>query len=359
MTELYEKCDITGKSTTSGPSGSKISLQQSMTLKRSKRLSGTRIKSAQIMIHHLAFKLLLALVAVPATVAFAQSPTVPQWQVAAGGKLSFEVASVRQRTPGGAPGGNVSLEGSDNLAGYSGGLVRTSGLLINYLIFAYKIQDASQYPLVQAQLPKWAQTEQFIVEAQPSGNPTKDQIRLMMQTLLAERFHLALHTETRQLPMYALTLDKPGKPGPNLQPHPDDGLCSKGLDRSAPPAKSSAPWPTCGLVIVTGKPEQHMRIMDFTMEQIAGGLETVGASRGGLDQIPILDRTGLTGKFDIDLDFLPAPKPGSPPNPEAEPEAPAPSFVEALKAQAGLNLVRQTGPVDVFVIDHIEQPSEN
>jgi uncharacterized protein (TIGR03435 family) len=303
--------------------------------------------------------LLLLTVTLAAAVAFAQSPPVPQWQVAAGGKMSFEVASVRQKAPGAPYSSNVSLEGSDNLAGYSGGLVRTSALLISYIAFAYKIQDPSQAPLLQAQLPKWAQTEQFIIEARPIDNPTKDQIRLMMQTLLAERFHLTVHTETRQLPMYALTLDKPGKPGPSLQPHPEDGLCSKGLDRSAPPAKSSAPWPTCGLLIVASKPEQHMRIIDSTMEQIAGGIETVGVLRGGLDQIPILDRTGLTGKFDVDLDFLPAPKPGSPPDSGTESEAPAPSFVEALKAQAGLKLVKQTGPVDVFVIDHIEQPSEN
>ena len=102
-----------------------------------------------------------------------------------------------------------------------------------------------------------------------------------------------------------------------------------------------------------------MRMMDYTMEQIAGGLETVGVSRGGLDPIPVVDRTGLAGKFDIDLDFLRAPRPGQSPDPEAEPEEPGPSFVEALKTQAGLKLVKQTGPVDVFVIDHIEQPSEN
>jgi uncharacterized protein (TIGR03435 family) len=274
--------------------------------------------------------------------------------------MSFEVASVRQRDPRAPHGGNVDLEGSDFLVRYHGGLVTTDGSLISYIAFAYKIQDPSQAPLLQAQLPKWAQTEQFIIEARPSDNPTKDQIRLMMQTLLAERFHLTVHTETRQLPMYALTLDKPGKPGPNLQPHPEDGLCTKTPDKSVPPAKNSVlPAPYCGLIIYTGKPEQHMRIMDFTMEQMAGGIETVGVLRGGLDQIPILDRTGLTGKFDIDLDFLPAPKPGSPPDPGTEPEAPAPSFVEALKIQAGLKLVRQTGPVDVYVIDHVEQPSEN
>jgi uncharacterized protein (TIGR03435 family) len=80
---------------------------------------------------------------------------------------------------------------------------------------------------------------------------------------------------------------------------------------------------------------------------------------GGLDRIPILDRTGLTGKFDINLEFQRQPKPGQPPTPESEPAEPGPSFVEALKTQAGLKLVKQIGPVDVYIIDHVEPPSEN
>jgi uncharacterized protein (TIGR03435 family) len=98
-------------------------------------------------------------------------------------------------------------------------------------------------------------------------------------------------------------------------------------------------------------------MMDYTMEQIAGGLQTVGVLAGGIDSIPLLDRTGLAGKFDIDLTFLRQPKPGQPP--ESLPEEPGPSFVEALKTQAGLRLVKQNGPVEVFVLDHVEPPSEN
>jgi uncharacterized protein (TIGR03435 family) len=301
-----------------------------------------------------------ALMALTAQSISAQTANAPDWQTAAGGKLSFEVASVRESAPNAPYSGNVDLDGSDYLLRYNGGLVKTDGLLISYILFAYKVQDASQYPLLDAELPKWTQTERFIVEARPEGSPTKDQIRLMMQSLLADRFKLAIHTETRLLPMYSLMLNNPGKPGPKLQPHPDDGLCTKMPDKSPPPAKNSAPAPSCGLFIFTDNPQlPHMRMMDYTMEQIAGGLETVGVAVGGLDRIPLLDRTGLTGKFDIDLDFQRAPKPGRPPDPEVEPEAPAPSFVDALKTQAGLKLVKQTGPVDVYVIDHVEQPSEN
>ena len=299
-----------------------------------------------------------ALVALTAS-ASAQTTTLPDWQTAAGGKLSFEVASVRQSAPNAPYSGNVDLEGSDYFLRYNGGLVRMDGLLVNYIAFAYKIEDTSQYPQLYAQLPKWTQTEQFFVEARPTGSPTKDQIRLMMQSLLADRFKLAIHTETRQLPLYALMLDQPGKPGPRLHPHPDDGLCTKMPDKSTPTAKNSLP-PSCSLIIFTDNPQlPHMRMMDYTMEQIAGGLERVGVSRGGLDQIPVIDRTGLAGKFDINLEFQRQPKAGRPPDPEAEPEEPGPSFTEALKNQAGLKLVKQIGPVDVYIIDHIEPPSEN
>ncbi len=301
--------------------------------------------------------LLAALTSFAAT---AQPAPTPDWQAAAGGKLSFDVASVRQSVPNAPYSGNVDLDGSDYFLRYHGGLVTTDGLLAQYLMFAYKLQSVSQYHLLYAQLPKWAQDERFIVEGRPSGNPTKDQIRLMMQSLLADRFRLAVHAETRQLPLYALTLDKPGKPGPKLQPHPDDGLCSKLPDNTVPPDKKSLPA-SCTLIIFTDNPQlPHMRMMDYTMDQIAGGLETVGqTSFGGLDRIPILDRTGLTGRFDIDLEFKRPPRSGTSPDPQSQPDEPGPSLAEALQIQAGLKLVKQIGPVDVLVIDHIEPPSDN
>ncbi len=92
--------------------------------------------------------------------------------------------------------------------------------LIDYLIFAYKITDSGQYGLILDQLPEWAKTERFYVDARAEGSPSKDEVRLMMQTLLAERFKLALHTETRRLPAYLLELDKPGTLGAKLKPQP-------------------------------------------------------------------------------------------------------------------------------------------
>ena len=96
--------------------------------------------------------------------------------------------------------------------------------LANYILFAYKIAP-NQEQLVFSQLPKWVLTDRFDIQATTHGNPTKDQMRLMMQTLLVDHFRLAAHFETRQVPVFALLVDQPGKLGPLLQRHPDDAPC--------------------------------------------------------------------------------------------------------------------------------------
>ena len=99
--------------------------------------------------------------------------------------------------------------------------------------------------------------------------------------------------------------------------------------------------------------------MDFTVEQIAGQLATTGANMGGLDLRPVRDETGLHGRFDFDLEFLRALNGVRRPSDDAEPQELGLTFVEALKSQAGLRLVKQTGPVEEVVVDHVEMPSEN
>ncbi len=167
----------------------------------------------------------------------AVQPPTPQWQIDAGGKMEFDVASVKLDTA--APSAetmhsNVSLTVGD-VYSPNGGLLRaTDFLLDDYLTFAYKM-TSSQLTSLRPQLPKWAVTNRFDIEARAQGNPTKDQMRLMMQSLLADRFKLAFHYETRQLPVFKLVLLKPGKTGPQLQPHPADSPCS-----SAPPGTSAS-----------------------------------------------------------------------------------------------------------------------
>ena len=95
--------------------------------------------------------------------------------------------------------------------------------------------------------------------------------------------------------------------------------------------------------------------MAITMEQIADYLVTpIGTGWGGLDHRPASDQTGLGGKFDFDIEFTPQRTAA-----DAQPEAFRPTSTEALKNQLGLKLVKQTGPVNVFVVDHIEMPLPN
>jgi bla regulator protein BlaR1 len=293
----------------------------------------------------------------------AQTVRLPQWQKAAGGRLSFEVASVRLSAPNAPPGeSSFQMNAGDDFSP-TGGFFRSSAHLIMYIIFAYKIVDTSQYGPLLAQLPKWGNTDQFVIEARAEGNPTKNQYRLMMQSLLADRFKFAIHTETRQLPVYALILTKSGKSGPQLRTHPNDIPCPEKPAAAAPRAPNSAPLPYCDVVQgwqpVAG--QQHMRMVNVNMEQIAAYLSEMAFDFGGfweMDNRPIIDQTDLNGKFDMDMEFA-LPRPSPPPGSDPVPDAPGLPFADALRDQLGLKLVKQTGPVDVLVIDHVERPSEN
>jgi bla regulator protein blaR1 len=282
----------------------------------------------------------------------AEAPQVPPWQQAAGSKMAFDVASVRQSSPDAPFKENVSLDALDAFPP-NGGLFTANSGLPSYIIFAYKIVDTSQYSSLTAQLPKWAQTNKFTIEARADSSPSKDQMRLMMQSLLEDRFKLAVHVESRHLPVYALVLDKPGKLGPQLKPHPDEVPCPK---TPSPHPSGPAPAPFCNVLQMWPVNSQwHARMMALTMEQIADHLVTpIGAGWGGLDHRPALDQTGLSGRFDFDIEFTPQQHTA-----DAQPDAFGPTFTEALKNQLGLKLVKQTGSVNVFVIDHIEMPSPN
>ena len=128
-----------------------------------------------------------------------------QWEAAAGGHMAFDVASVKLLKPGSRfrpP--NFPL-GGDGFKTDSGenphGRLSVAFPLPRYMEFAYKLtlQPDLRQAMV-ARLPKWVDTDNIDIEAKAAGNPTKDQMRLMMQSLLAERFHLAVHYETQEMP---------------------------------------------------------------------------------------------------------------------------------------------------------------
>src|ERR1035441_3897344 len=149
--------------------------------------------------------------AVPST----QSPGALQRQAAAGGKMSFEVASIKQSKPGTPP--SLRLENGRFTADLT---------LSGFIGYAYDLMPSQeQMDSMLARLPKWVSTDSFEIHALAESNPTKDQIRLMLQSLLADRFRLEVHIVTAQVSVLALVLEKPGETGPRLRPHSEGPPC--------------------------------------------------------------------------------------------------------------------------------------
>src|SRR5580658_4027290 len=127
-----------------------------------------------------------------------QAPQEQDWEKAAGGKMGFEVASVRLN-PGPFEHSNFRLSPDDAYTNTSG-LLNADVPLGTYIPFAYKIQPTrEQFETMFAHLPKWVQTDNYEIHARAEQqNPSKDQMRLMMQSLLKERFGLVAHYEMQE-----------------------------------------------------------------------------------------------------------------------------------------------------------------
>jgi uncharacterized protein (TIGR03435 family) len=306
----------------------------------------------------------------------AQSPQ-PDWEKAAGGKQSFDVASVRENNSGGAHSSNVNLDGSGNAywvmaksdipAANSDLFSATNQPLIRYIIFAYRLNGTQELALrfdyykgLGLQVPGWVKNTSYDIEARSPGPATKDQMRLMMQSLLVDRFKLAVHWETRQAPVLALVPEKPGKLGPQIEPHPAGDDCAKAElpdkaanTASSAPALSSLPIP-CGWIahLPPGAPGAHrFGGRNVTLAMLGTSLP----AQTGLVVVPrpVIDRSGLAGGFDFWMEWTPED------TSEVNNSETGGTFLDALKNQLGLKLVPQDGPVEVLVIDHAEQPTPN
>ena len=169
----------------------------------------------------------------------AQVLSIPEWQTAAGGEMSFEVASVRQNKTGGKSSMNVDPTSFDSFTPTGGLYVAKNIALAEFVAFAYKLTN-KQLASFESQVP-WSLEELFDIEARAEGDPTKDQYRLMMQSLLADRFKLPVHFETRDVQIYALVLAKPGKLGPQLRLHrADDLVCAPSQSDTTREARKSS-----------------------------------------------------------------------------------------------------------------------
>lgn len=271
-------------------------------------------------------------------------------------KPVFDVVSVRISPPEAPAKGFGLLNPFLDLPPKSG-LFSANLRVSDYVGFAYRINDPSQLRPVYEQMPRWSQTELYDIEARSEGTPTRDELRQMVRTVLEERFKLKVHTEARQLPVYDLVFDKSGKPGPQLRPHPADAPCEDRPPNTPGGIKTSEPPPYCGTDLYRHEGKYHLRVIDGTIEQAALALSGVAGFMGGMENLPFRDRTGLAGHFDLDLEFVAQRPADAPPLPDNEPTGP--TFPDALRAQLGLKLIRQTGSVSVFLVDHVERPSEN
>jgi len=214
---------------------------------------------------------------------------------------SFDVASVRPSQPG-ANGTNVLCE--------SGRFTVYRSTVKSLIQLAWRVRDVQ---VIGG--PGWIESDEFYIAAKGDPAANDNQCRAMVQALLVDRFKLTLHQETRQLPVYALVV------GP----------------RGAKFHESEA----------------------STRPDVAGGLGQLKATKVStvilaqtltrlLDR-PVLDLTGLTGRYDFKLEWTP----------DGDADGTGGSVFAAVQEQLGLRLESKTGPIEVIVIDHVEKPEEN
>jgi uncharacterized protein (TIGR03435 family) len=263
-----------------------------------------------------------------ALAAFAQSGPQPR----------FEAASIKV---------NKSGEAGGRFGGRPEQIVVTNYTLRDIIRNAYGLQ---RYQIVGG--PDWQAQDRFDITAKaPEGTP-QSQLLGMVQTLLADRFALRTHRETRDLPVYALVLARSDRRlGPKMQPARFDCAAlaaARSRGENPPPAQPAGERPACGAQANPGR----LLVGGYAIPDFARNLS-------GFAGRPIVDRTGLTGAFDFELLWTPdePPPPGVTLPPWYDPNGP--SLVTAVQEQLGLKLDATTGPVDVLVIDSAERPSED
>jgi len=208
-------------------------------------------------------------------------------------------------------------------------LVTKATSLVDLMMLAYSVHS-----LQIADAPDWAKAEKFDVVMQPNlpGRASTAQMRSVMEQLLAARFDLSFHHERRELPVYRIV---PAKGGPKLTPASTEGKATN----------------TAGIGITPGQ----MTVTNATLPEFASLMQRYVR----LDR-PIVDHTGIAGKYDYKLVWTPdfSQFDGNPPGPVNN-DAGAPTLYTAIQEQLGLKLEAAKEPADVMVIDRVMKPSDN
>jgi bla regulator protein BlaR1 len=264
--------------------------------------------------------------------------------------LAFETASV---TPGKAyppgRGPDLALEASmvrRHASPAADGRFTTSGPLHALIQAAYNV---TRFQVEGG--PSWVGSDRFAIEARAAAGTTTDQLRGMLQSLLADRFKLTLRRETRTLPIYELVEADGGLKIAAMK----EGGCTPPREIRWDLIDLEAPLYACGVGqrrVLSQSPETRPLPRWPRVTRIDAG----GASMSALIDfisvdldLVVVDRTGLTSTFNFVLDFAPA----------SDPAASGPTIFDAVQDQLGLQLRSTSGPIDVFVIDHVERPSKN
>jgi uncharacterized protein (TIGR03435 family) len=253
-------------------------------------------------------------------------------------KPAFEVSSVKPSPPGSRTRDNTR----GNRFAISAAPLR---LLLRY---AYPTFLNNQI----VNVPSWVDSDLFDIEAKSDsvGNISQAQMQLLVQSLLENRFQLRAHVEMRELPIYELHV---GKTEPKIKP-------SENQTAGAPqpgPFKADAPPP--GILAVSRSLSGTIKMVGIAIR-----LSDFVSSLARQVNRPVIDRTNLTGLFDVRFEFVPegvspAPAAAGATAPLGVSDPAGPFLLEAVERELGLKLESAQGPVEVLVIDSVSKPSEN
>jgi bla regulator protein blaR1 len=291
----------------------------------------------------------LAALAAPVVIGVISPPLIEAESPAA---TRFDVASIKPTTQPGP-----DIQGLGNVRILPGGRLLAEKVLLRYFIqSAYEVK-----PFQVSGGPAWINSAHYDIDAKAEGNPNRGQMHLMMRALLEDRFNLKLHHETKQLPVYEVTV---AKGGPRL-PKPKEGGCIAPDPNAGPlPPAPGEPIP-CGRIRMMMSPSgAQMRGDKVSMMDLVNILSNVLGRT-------VIDKTGFQGTFDVHLEFtadetlggLPRPPPALPPSGDSIRSAALPdshgNIFAAIQEQLGLKLKPAKGPAHMLVIDSVERPSAN
>ncbi|MEO8099819.1 MAG: TIGR03435 family protein [Acidobacteriota bacterium] len=247
--------------------------------------------------------------------------------------LQFELATIKPAAPN-AVGNRVVPTGP--------GRISFQNMTLRLLIY-YAYGNGLSTALSVSGGPDWMNKDRYTIEGQAQGSPTQLQFRFMLRALLEERFALKTHYETRPIDVYALLPARSdGKLGPKVQDW--DGTCA---GRKPASDEDDPKTPRCTALFRS----PGMFLEGVTMFAVA---EMLSLPQPALGRI-VEDRTGLTGRYKLELEFEFAPaRPG-----QVAPDSPRPSIFTAVREQWGLKLEPAKGSLQVLVVESVQPPTEN